>query len=94
MICENDGCGKTFFASAHNQKYCSPECLRDATNRRVREKYKSDRDRLKGKERSCKCGAKLSRYNSSDVCNYCQAGERGKLKNEILGSFGVIRKQG
>jgi hypothetical protein len=94
MICENNGCENEFFQSAHNQKFCSSECLRDSTNRRVREKYRDDKDRLKGKQRVCsKCKAKLSRYNSDTICNFCKSDKQAKLKREILGSFDVIRKQ-
>lgn len=94
MICENEGCENKFFQSAHNQKFCSPECLRESTNRRVREKYRDDKDRLKGKERLCsRCSTKLSRYNTDSTCNLCKSSRQAQLKREIIGSFNVIRKQ-
>ena len=39
MICHNKECSKDFEAKTHNQKYCTDECCRVATNRRIMEKY-------------------------------------------------------
>ena len=39
MICANTECAKEFDSKTHNQKYCSDECCRVATNRRIMEKY-------------------------------------------------------
>jgi hypothetical protein len=39
MICGNKECAKDFDAKTHNQKYCSDECCRIATNKRIMEKY-------------------------------------------------------
>jgi len=91
MKCQN--CGVDFEPTAHNQKFHSPECLRESTNRRVREKYHEDKDRLKGKQRFCKngCGTVLSRYNSESVCHYCKAEIVKQRKRDFLEALGVIR---
>jgi len=39
VICSREDCGKEFNQKTHNQKYCSDECCRIATNRRIMEKY-------------------------------------------------------
>lgn len=65
-------CGKDFEFKTHNQKYCSNQCCRVATNKRIMQKYYEKRERLSGKERSCTvCNTKLSKYNSSDICIPC-----------------------
>ena len=75
MICANKEClnGKEFTAKTHNQKYCSDECCRIATNRRIMEKYYEKKAIRLGAPRVCKkCKTKLSRYNQSDVCSTCE----------------------
>lgn len=73
--CANDGCNETFEKKTHNQIYHNDECCRQATNRRIMEKYYANRDRKQGKERLCyKCkSTKLSRYNESTICSSCDA---------------------
>jgi hypothetical protein len=44
MICSNKECSKDFDAKTHNQKYCSDECCRVATNKRIMEKYYEKKD--------------------------------------------------
>ena len=39
MICASEDCENTFEKSTHNQKYCSDECCRIATNKKIRDKY-------------------------------------------------------
>lgn len=74
IICARRGCEINFDRKTHNQKYCSDECCRLATNERIMEKYYEKRDQRKGKPRFCKagCGARLSRYNDAQVCNPCK----------------------
>jgi hypothetical protein len=40
------------------------------------EKYYEKKDRLNGKNRQCKCGVKLSRYNPMELCEVCQEKEK------------------
>jgi hypothetical protein len=77
MMCANPGCGNEFDKTAHNQKYCGPECLREATNRRFREKYREEKERRKSTDRRCSyCSSGLSKYNKTDVCSSCEARRR------------------
>jgi len=66
-------CNLKFDAKTHNQKYCSGECCRIATNKRIMEKYYQKKARLGGLERLCSCGSTLSRYNSEDLCSVCDS---------------------
>ena len=73
MICNNKECNKDFDAKTHNQKYCSDECCRIATNKRIMEKYYEKKAIRNGAFRACsKCITKLSRYNQSIICSSCE----------------------
>jgi hypothetical protein len=92
MICANEGCENKFEKTTHNQKYCSDECCREATNRKIREKYYAEKDRLSGKKRVCNtrgCTNLLSRYNESETCRECLAKKENKNRNELLRIFNV-----
>jgi hypothetical protein len=69
-------CNLKFDEKTHNQKYCSGDCCRIATNKRIMEKYYQKKARLKGLERLCGCGSALSRYNSEDTCSVCESKNR------------------
>lgn len=70
-------CNNNFEFKTHNQKYCSNQCCRIATNKRIMEKYYAKKDRLAGKtKRTCKCGSRLSMYNSESVCVTCQSNKK------------------
>jgi len=73
MICAYDKCQgiKKFEPKTHNQKYCSDECCRIATNEKLKQAYYEKKARLAGKKRICKtkgCNVILSRYNSTNIC--------------------------
>lgn len=74
-ICAREDCEVEFTKKTHNQKYCTDECCRLATNSRIMVGYYKTRDRQRGVERWCEVCAstKLSRYNASDVCAACTA---------------------
>lgn len=65
-------CGNDFEFKTHNQKYCSQQCCRISTNKRIMEKYYAKKERLSGKERLCGCGSKLSMHNPEPLCTMCQ----------------------
>lgn len=48
------------------------------------EKYYQKRARLRGEERLCGCGSKLSRYNPDDTCEMCHNLNRKNKKNIAL----------
>ena len=88
MICGNKDCAKDFNSKTHNQKYCTDECCRIATNRRIMEKYYEKKAIKNGAARPCKkCGAQLSRYNQSIYCAGCEKkidiNNKNKLKRMI-----------
>jgi hypothetical protein len=88
--CKNSECGATYKPATHNQIYCSPECCRVATNRRIKQKYHENKARLSGSTRRCACGAALSRYNKSTVCSACKAKKESKILEEVVGYFDGI----
>ena len=91
MICANKECAKDFEAKTHNQKYCSDECCRIATNRRIMEKYYEKKAIRNGAHRVCKkCGIKLSRYNQANVCSSCEKNMNVSAKNKLLGIINEI----
>jgi hypothetical protein len=88
MICANSECAKEFESKTHNQKYCSDECCRVATNKRIMQKYYEKKAIKKGALRLCKkCKAQLSRYNVEEVCSSCikkSYADAKKLLQEII----------
>ena len=87
MICAYEDCGKNFDAKTHNQKYCSDECCRTATNQKLKEQYYEKKARLQGKKRLCKtagCNTSLSRYNEDKICSKCKAGKEKKKQQELI----------
>jgi hypothetical protein len=84
MKCSNSECAKNFNPKTHNQKYCSDECCRIATNRRIMEKYYEKKAIRNGAPRVCKkCKTKLSRYNQNEVCSTCEKKIAIDSKNAI-----------
>jgi hypothetical protein len=75
MICGNKECAKDFDAKTHNQKYCSDECCRVATNRRIMEKYYE--------KKAIRNGA--FRYNQSTICSACEKKINVSNKNKLIG---------
>jgi hypothetical protein len=91
MICANKECAKDFEPKTHNQKYCTDECCRIATNRRIMEKYYEKKAIRNGANRQCKkCNAKLSRYNQSSICSICEKNKDISNKTKIIGMLNEI----
>jgi len=91
MICSNKDCAKEFIAKTHNQKYCSDECCRIATNKRIMEKYYEKKAIRNGAFRGCKkCKVKLSRYNQTDLCTVCEKKINLTNKESLLGMINEI----
>ena len=73
-------CGNDFEYKTHNQKYCSKDCCRLSTNKKIMEKYYAKKARLAGEIRMCStCGNQLSRYNPDVTCQDCH---NAKKKNK------------
>jgi len=91
MICSNKECSKDFDAKTHNQKYCSDECCRIATNRRIMEKYYEKKAIRNGAFRACsKCKTKLSRYNQSNMCAACEKKINVSNRNKLIGMIDEV----
>lgn len=91
MICGNKECNKDFDAKTHNQKYCSDECCRIATNRRIMEKYYEKKAIRNGAYRACKkCNSRLSRYNQNSLCASCEKKTDLSKKDKLLGMINDI----
>ncbi len=85
LVCAHKPCSNVFQPNTHNQKYCSSECCKAATNAKIMERYYENKARRAGAKRSCfSCGATLSRYNDSRLCNKCQAAEENERNNNVL----------
>lgn len=88
MICANKDCvnGKEFTPKTHNQKYCSDECCRVATNKKIMEKYYEKKAIRSGQKRYCAyCKSPLSRYNTLSVCAKCEKNNSTSDRNKIIG---------
>ena len=91
MICSNKDSAKEFIAKTHNQKYCSDECCRIATNKRIMEKYYEKKAIKNGAFRGCKkCKIKLSRYNQTEYCTVCEKKINVTNRDLLLGMINEI----
>ena len=66
-------CDESFTAKVKYQIYCSPECRQDATKEKIAQRYIQEKTKKRALvNRFCKsCGAKLSMYNNSTLCEQC-----------------------
>jgi len=86
ITCARQDCTNQFTKRKHNQKYCSSECCRIATNANIMANYYAKQARLQGKERACgSCGVKLSRYNGADYCNKCSGPTKKQVAENVKG---------
>ena len=87
MICDYLECDNEFEPKTHNQKYCSDECCKIATNLKIKEKYYYKKARASGVKFECAtkgCNQILSRFTTDTVCEVCQAKKRSADRQEIL----------
>jgi hypothetical protein len=85
--CAYKPCKNKFEPRTHNQKYCSDECCKIATNLNIKKKYQDRKQRLAGKKRYCKnrgCEFELTMYNAGDICGSCLSKERENERQEVL----------
>jgi len=91
MICSNSDCKTKFEPKTHNQKYCSDECCRVATNKRIMEKYYEKKAIRNGAFRACKkCRIPLSRYNQSEICSSCEKNLNKSNREKLLGMIDEV----
>lgn len=73
-ICLNTDCNNVFVAKVYNALYCSKECRKVITNKKLLEKYYENKENKKRK-RVCKtenCATILSSYNKEQICEQCK----------------------
>lgn len=73
-ICQNSDCGKQFIAKVYNTIYCSPDCRKVVTNKKLLDNYYRKKEN-KTKKRVCKtkdCKTVLSKYNDEEICEQCK----------------------
>lgn len=90
MICAYENCKKEFEPHRHNQKYCCADCCKNATNKRIRDKYYASKKRLEGELRVCSssgCNTILSRYTENEICHKCLASDEAKERDRLKRIF-------
>lgn len=72
--CQNPECLKIFKPNVYNAIYCSTECRKIVTNKRLLEKYYENKQNKNLKKicKTPKCTTVLSRYNKEDICDVCK----------------------
>lgn len=71
--CAREDCDNELAKLTHNQKFCSSECCRIQTNRKIMADYHENKAILAGKPRTClTCSTSLSRYNRNKYCGACE----------------------
>lgn len=86
IVCARPDCNNVIETKASwNQKFCSSECTRIETNRRIMQKYYDKKDQLSGKKRICEsCNETvLSRYNDGKICYLCEHKEERQRDEEF-----------
>jgi hypothetical protein len=87
MTCAYKPCKNKFEPKTHNQKYCSNECCRVATNIKIKEKYYKNKARRSGVPFQCTtkgCESKLSPYSTEDICESCKNAQKSQDRRDIL----------
>jgi|SRR5690349_5891582 len=92
VTCEREDCENEFAKTTHNMKFCSSECCRIQTNRKIMADYHEKKAIRNGKKRVClTCATPLSRYNPNKFCGACErrtkethAGEAASLVGSVL----------
>lgn len=87
--CANQDCSKLFEKKTHNNIYCSQECCKSETNKKIIARYHKNKV-LKGAVRWCEneaCENKLSKYNKTNFCSSCEKDRRKKKMLEVKELF-------
>lgn len=72
--CANSDCLNKFVAKVYNTIYCSAECRKIVTNKKLLQNY-YEKKKNRQTKRICKtdgCGTILSRYNDEKICERCK----------------------
>jgi len=84
-VCANVDCKNKFTAKVYNTIYCSAECRKIVTNKKLLENY-YEKKKNRQTKRICKtdgCDTILSRYNDEKICEACK--KKDSLKDLFLG---------
>ncbi len=85
FICAREGCDNKAVRRTHNQKFCTDECTRLATNERIMKNYYKEKARISGVKRYCtSCESLLSKYNPSEICSPCSVKKSNSLDNHVV----------
>lgn len=87
--CANVSCNREFEKKTHNNIYCSPECCKIATNRKIMERYHKKKA-MRGKPQECSsddCQNVLSKYNVGGLCSECEAKKKSDEMSAIKDMF-------
>jgi len=93
VICDLENCENEFEPKTHNQKYCSDQCCKIATNIKIKQKYHENKARRNGAIRICSnngCNMELSRYNKTNKCYSCDSKKEFEDRNNILKLIGHV----
>ena len=92
ITCARIDCDVEFSQRKHNQKYCSSECCRVETNKRIMRNYYDKRAQRLGATRVCdECGlTKLSRYNDGTTCGPCSLRKSEESRLAVLDTFAAV----
>lgn len=84
VTCAREDCDNDFPKTTHNMKFCSNECCRIQTNRKIMADYHDNKAILNGtKKRKClACSTSLSRYNPNRYCGACERRFKEENSNE------------
>ena len=83
FTCARPDCDVVSRKTTHNQKYCSNDCCREETNRRLKANYHERTAIKRGKKRACSvCALPLSRYNEGHMCGGCESQKLKSNKGE------------
>lgn len=85
MICSNKECLSEFSPKTHNQIYCSDECCKVVTNKKIMDRYYAKKARRNGTDRRCsECGKDLlSRYSDNEICSLCVEKQHKSQLNQL-----------
>ena len=73
-VCLNHGCLNLFIPKTYNGIYCSASCRKQATNKKLLEKYHTNK-KNKYIKKICftdNCDTILSSYNKEKICERCK----------------------
>lgn len=81
-------CESEFTAKRSNQIYCNEQCCKAATNKKILDRYHTNKAEKANKAIYCECGNKLSIYNKDIICHSCQLKKEHEKRINLLRNLG------